>query len=259
MKDFLLSIGVGGDVGLIADLLADGGNHTIDDLMLNEPSLDDLFDLGIVNEADRLAIFYAVHPEEAPDGHNEAGFDEPIAAGGNEFSLPSCFDDEDGLGDEFAGLENDPIAQELAMISAYLSRLEKDRELTDDWLVATDGEQSKTPFDKQAYTRALDSLQAGNTNQFKNIILSIDTNMRDPENNNNTLLHWAVAFKNPQAAQALIDAGARQLMNSDGKTPVELAIDAYESGDSSFFEVRSIVGRHAQDMLKKFGSIGGES
>jgi len=156
------------------------------------------------------------------------------------------------------GLEHDPIAQELAMISSYISKLEKEREKSDDWLIATDGDQSNASFDKQAYTRALDSLQGGNTNLFKNILASIDPNMRDPSNNNNTLLHWAVAFKNAAAAQALIDHGAKQLMNSDGKTPVELAIDAYESGDSSFFEVRSVVGRHAQEMLKKFGSISGD-
>jgi len=82
--------------------------------------------------------------------------------------------------------------------------------------------------------------------------------MRDPENNYNTLLHWCVAFNNSKAAQTILDYGGKQLMNADGKTPVELAIDAAET-DSSFYELRSLLGLHAKEMIAKFGNISGEA
>jgi len=173
MDHFLLSIGVGGDVSLTADLLADAGMHTIDDLMLAEPSKDDLFDMGIVNEADRLAIFYAVHPEEAPAGHNEVGFDSTADLDLAEMSsgLPDCFQDdydptatpgqdypEDGDPLDDPDLDTDAYVEELAMMSFILKKMEKNRETADDWLVATDGSQA-VEFNRQAYTRAFDYLQ----------------------------------------------------------------------------------------------------
>jgi len=279
MEEYLLSIGVGGDVSLIADLLADAGMASIDDLMLTEPSMDDLFDAGIVNEEDRMAIFYATHPEEAPGGGADlmaamgladdfSNLDQLVRSEPEpEWTDPTELDygadnytDDLGLElDEIERLgldfENDENAQELAMISAYLARLEANRELTNDWLIASDPDQIDVSFDKAAYTRAFTFLEQGNTSAFKAAIAEMDVNMKDPDMHNNTLLHWCVPFKNAIAAQAIIDQGGLQLMNADGKTPVEIALDAFNS-DSSFFEVRNVLGRHAQEMIKKTGSLG---
>lgn len=60
-----------------------------------------------------------------------------------------------------------------------------------------------------------------------------------------------MSFNNPAAAQALIERGAGQFMNKYEKTPVELALDAFDNGDSSFFKIRNILGLHAQELLRK--------
>jgi len=67
----------------------------------------------------------------------------------------------------------------------------------------------------------------------------------------NTLLHWAVSFNNVNAAKALIDRGSGQSANISGKTPVEIAMGAYEHGDSSYFNIRTLMAQHVQSLRKK--------
>ncbi len=58
------------------------------------------------------------------------------------------FDEIEKLGEDF---EADEVAQELAIISAYLAKMEEERGKTDDWLVATDPNQIDNNFDKFVY------------------------------------------------------------------------------------------------------------
>lgn len=99
-----------------------------------------------------------------------------------------------------------------------------------------------------------------------------------------SLLHWATSFNNAKAVQALIDRNAAQTPNKYGtlrlnriecwildsltvsisisfklqvccsllgKTPVELAMDACDGGDSSYFNVRGLLAVHWQKLRGK--------
>eukprot|EP01127_Copromyxa_protea_P014867 TRINITY_DN4204_c0_g1_i1.p1 TRINITY_DN4204_c0_g1~~TRINITY_DN4204_c0_g1_i1.p1 ORF type:complete len:117 (+),score=23.96 TRINITY_DN4204_c0_g1_i1:616-966(+) len=111
----------------------------------------------------------------------------------------------------------------------------------------------EVPFVKEQFQRCYNYLEAGNTNSFLSALEGVNIDMQDPSDRN-TLLHWTVSFNNPAAAQALIERGAGQFMNKFGKTPVELALEAYDGGDSSFFKLRNILGLHAQELLRQVRS-----
>eukprot|EP01127_Copromyxa_protea_P000218 TRINITY_DN10195_c0_g1_i1.p1 TRINITY_DN10195_c0_g1~~TRINITY_DN10195_c0_g1_i1.p1 ORF type:complete len:162 (-),score=29.77 TRINITY_DN10195_c0_g1_i1:107-592(-) len=66
LVEWLVGLGVQGDVVEYANLLLDRGFQTSDDLLLADPSLEDLIDYGFVDEEDRLKVFYEVHPEKRP-------------------------------------------------------------------------------------------------------------------------------------------------------------------------------------------------
>ena len=64
MDQYLISIGCEGDVDLYAAFLEDAGIYNSEDLFIQEPSMEELFDMGIVSEYDQECIYYACHPEE---------------------------------------------------------------------------------------------------------------------------------------------------------------------------------------------------
>lgn len=51
---------------LFLTLVLDRGFNTSDDLLLADPSLEDLTDYGFVDEGDRMKVFYELHPEDKP-------------------------------------------------------------------------------------------------------------------------------------------------------------------------------------------------
>jgi len=81
------------------------------------------------------------------------------------------------------------------------------------------------------------------------MVTTIDINMQDSDGN--SLPHFAVCFNNMQAAQALCELDALSLKNKQGKTPVMLAMDAYEMGDSSFFNIRAVMAQHEIKLREK--------
>jgi len=64
MEEFLVSIGLRGNIDDYALLLEDKGYLTSDDLLLAEPSMEELDELGIVDEQDRQKVWAWLHPEE---------------------------------------------------------------------------------------------------------------------------------------------------------------------------------------------------
>jgi len=64
MEEFLVSLGLRGNIDDYALLLEDKGFFTSDDLLLAEPSLEELDELGIVDEHDRQKVWAWLHPEE---------------------------------------------------------------------------------------------------------------------------------------------------------------------------------------------------
>jgi len=66
----------------------------------------------------------------------------------------------------------------------------------------------------------------------------MNVNMRDPDDNNNTLLHYATLYNNNAMVRYLAEKGAVQYKNDQGQTPLELATNACKQ-DSSFFDVKN--------------------
>jgi len=191
MDVYLLSLGLEGDVLLYAELLGDLGIRTPDDLLLEEPTLEDLEEVGIENARDREKIYYEIHPElrknpsttEPTFNINE--FDKPVAG-----------------------------------------------------------------FDPIAYEEAKRSILQANVDKFKEAISNnFNVNMQDPLSDKNTLLHWAVTFKHPAIIQILLDKGALQLTNAYDKIPLDLAMDAYGNGDSSYHDIVNLLVQHTQKQL----------
>ena len=73
MNVYLLSLGLEGDCDAYADLLADRGIVMPDDLLLEEPSLEDLEEMGIESESDRQKIYAVIHPELAVNDSTKTG------------------------------------------------------------------------------------------------------------------------------------------------------------------------------------------
>jgi len=65
MEEFLISLGMEGDPGEYAQLLEESGFHTSDDLLVAEPSLEELEKIGVYLPGDRKKIFFWYHPEAA--------------------------------------------------------------------------------------------------------------------------------------------------------------------------------------------------
>jgi len=190
MDVYLLSLGLEGDVLLYAELLGDLGIRTPDDLLLEEPTLEDLEEVGIDNARDREKIYFEIHPEKRKINPTTATFD-------------------------ISDLDK-PIAG----------------------------------FDPIAYEEAKSAILQANVEKFKEAISNnFNVNMQDPLSDKNSLLHWAVTFKHPAIIQILLDKGAVQLTNAYDKIPLDLAMDAYSNGDSSYHDIVNLLVQHTQKQL----------
>eukprot|EP01126_Amoeba_proteus_P019293 TRINITY_DN1992_c0_g1_i4.p1 TRINITY_DN1992_c0_g1~~TRINITY_DN1992_c0_g1_i4.p1 ORF type:complete len:230 (+),score=51.61 TRINITY_DN1992_c0_g1_i4:72-692(+) len=196
MEYYLRSLGCSGDVFMYAELLELLGWYSADDLILAEPTLDDLFNAGIDSESDRLLIYKAVHPEltleESPV--LESGLVDDVLKGLDYTSALGYdkFDDESD-DEKFEDLE-----KELERLQAEIQDLNVQtqvqvKEKEDDWLVVTHN--SKTvPFNEQRYQTSLSYLEAGNTNQFILSIDGLEIDMQDPKTQNTCVLRPSFAF-----------------------------------------------------------------
>lgn len=110
-------------------------------------------------------------------------------------------------------------------------------------------------YDEESYNKALQCIINGNMISFSEVLQDFpNVNMSSPSDQSNTcvicidpyvnnviisLLHWCVLYNNIHMAKMLLESGARQLANSLGKTPLELAKDMCEAGDFSYIEMRN--------------------
>jgi len=102
--------------------------------------------------------------------------------------------------------------------------------------------QKEIYFNEDLYAKAQHCIINGNIVTFTEVLDEIgDVNMSSAEEQNNTLLHWCVLYNNVHMARMLLERGARELGNSLGKTPLELAKDMCEAGDFSFIEVKNLL------------------
>lgn len=92
MEHYLRSIGCrDADLDLYVMYLEDAGIHNSEDLMIKEPTMDELYDMGIVSEDDRQAIYYAAHPEEVnPNGPIAYNAPSNLSDGFDEAFLLNC-------------------------------------------------------------------------------------------------------------------------------------------------------------------------
>jgi len=72
--------------------------------------------------------------------------------------------------------------------------------------------------------------------------------MQDPADGN-TLLHWCACYNRVNFAKDLISKGAREILNLTGLAPVEIALKIYDQGDSSYFEIRNVLGLQTRKQL----------
>eukprot|EP01126_Amoeba_proteus_P033084 TRINITY_DN3235_c0_g1_i2.p1 TRINITY_DN3235_c0_g1~~TRINITY_DN3235_c0_g1_i2.p1 ORF type:complete len:169 (-),score=25.01 TRINITY_DN3235_c0_g1_i2:120-626(-) len=63
LVSWLYSLGVSGDVFSYANCLLDHGFNNSDELLLADPSMQDLEAYGFVDDEDRKKVFYEIHPE----------------------------------------------------------------------------------------------------------------------------------------------------------------------------------------------------
>lgn len=110
---------------------------------------------------------------------------------------------------------------------------------------ADDGEDLDPAF-WQAYERSKDLLMAGSVGEFGTIIEYVPEciNLIDPDDGN-TLLHWAAACNELEMAKLLLENGAQFYANDLGKTPLDIANDAYATPNAAYFHIRKILMAHS--------------
>jgi len=97
-------------------------------------------------------------------------------------------------------------------------------------------------YDAATYTPARTAIENGNLTAFTEAVEKMPgVNMQDPTDQDNSLLHWAVAYNRVDMVKVLLRRGARNLANNVGKTPLEIAKETYRSGDSSYFELNNLL------------------
>jgi len=113
----------------------------------------------------------------------------------------------------------------------------------DDLFDNVTGEYDKmVEYDAATYAPARLALENGNLTAFVEAVAKMPgVNMQDPEDQDNSLLHWAAAYNRVDMVKVLLRRGARNLANNVGKTPLEIAKEAYKSGDSSYFELHNLL------------------
>jgi len=116
-------------------------------------------------------------------------------------------------------------------------------EVDDDMFDNVAGDYDKNvEFDATTYLPAREAIEDGNLFAFQEAIAKMPSvNMQDPADQQNSLLHWAVGYNRVDMVKALLARGARNLSNNVGKTPIEIAKEAYKAGDSSYFEINNLL------------------
>jgi len=100
------------------------------------------------------------------------------------------------------------------------------------------------------YERAKQCIMDGNDAKLKQALTGMDINMQDPKDYN-TLLHWVVAYNEIEMARYLLQRGIIQLKNGLGLSPLDLALQAYNSGDYSFWEIKNLLSGKDIQFLKE--------
>jgi len=100
------------------------------------------------------------------------------------------------------------------------------------------------------YERAKQCIMDGNEAKLKNVAEEMDINMQDPKDYN-TLLHWSVAYNELEMARYLLSRGIKQLKNGMGLSPLDLALQAYNAGDYSFWEIKNLLSGKDIQFLKE--------
>jgi len=97
-------------------------------------------------------------------------------------------------------------------------------------------------YDATKFTPAREAVELGNMFAFSEAVEKMPgVNMQDPTDQENTILHWAVAYNRVDMVKVLLRRGARNLANNVGKTPLEISKEAYAAGDTSFFELNNLL------------------
>eukprot|EP01092_Planopodium_desertum_P009571 TRINITY_DN4132_c0_g1_i1.p1 TRINITY_DN4132_c0_g1~~TRINITY_DN4132_c0_g1_i1.p1 ORF type:complete len:130 (+),score=43.50 TRINITY_DN4132_c0_g1_i1:25-390(+) len=91
----------------------------------------------------------------------------------------------------------------------------------------------------KSWKNCYDAIFNGNWSKYTTSIELAEVDFQDPADGN-TLLHWGVAFKRANVVKDLLERHAKQVKNTSGKTPLDIAIDASKK-DASFIEVKRLL------------------
>jgi len=222
---WLFGMDLEGDNDDYAEALGKAGYHTPQDLFSKSPSLEQLVKAGITDMEDAKKIRKAVMmgsariqaapAPAAPVGFVDLGIDGIDLSGPSATApaagVPALADQEFGR----TGASLDDILQQYTALDAAVS-----------------------VFDQKPFLAAKDQIERGNALGFRTAIEDMDVNMKDPADGN-TLLHWAVALNRKEMVEYLLAKGVRQELNAMNKTPMELAVEAVQHGDSSYIPLRN--------------------
>jgi len=127
----------------------------------------------------------------------------------------------------------------------FLSRQRTDRQAARSEIPAgtddPDAIQGIVEFSPDLFEHARLQIEKDDLAAFQESIANMSVNMQDPEDQYNTLLHWAVGYNRVDMVRALVASGAALIANEVGMTPLELATQACESGDQRFQEIKQVL------------------
>eukprot|EP01124_Arcella_intermedia_P037050 TRINITY_DN9834_c0_g1_i1.p2 TRINITY_DN9834_c0_g1~~TRINITY_DN9834_c0_g1_i1.p2 ORF type:complete len:184 (-),score=34.66 TRINITY_DN9834_c0_g1_i1:35-586(-) len=108
---------------------------------------------------------------------------------------------------------------------------------------------SEAVYVQEQYEEAKLAIENNNYGLFDKALKGgLKVNMQDPEDGN-TLLHWCACYNRLDFAKQLKEKGAKEIFNAKGIAPVEIAIDIYNQGDSSYYEIRNFLGQTTKKQL----------
>jgi len=109
-------------------------------------------------------------------------------------------------------------------------------------------ESSPAVFVAEVFDKGKLAIENNNVPMFEEAVKNIKVNMQDPDDGN-TLLHWCACYNRLNFAQQLIEKGAREMLNTAGSAPVEIALKIYNQGDTSYFEIKNLLGLQTRKQL----------
>jgi len=220
MDVFLFGLDLEGDNDDYAEMLIKAGYRTTDELFSKSPTLEQLVSAGISDVEDAKKVRKALLSRKPPGGGVGGGALHDLGIEGIDLgsaaSRPHAVPvehDEPVVG----GASIDEILQQYTGLSSTVSL-----------------------FDRPQFVAAKALIENGNAPALKKAIEDMDVNMQDPEDGN-TLMHWAVAHNRKEISEYLLARGAKQELNLMSKTPLELAHDAVQHGDSSYIPLRNFL------------------